>query len=404
MKNLPEKYSKEIGEAYTRFEKQRGGGDDLENVLLEKRRAEYEPAIASNPYDYDAWFDLAQLEESSGDKDRVRTVYDRATRQKPRVETKEAWKRYIYLWIKYAIWEEIGAEDQERAAKVYRSCLASIPRNHSDFSFGKVWVLAAELEIRRKQLSNARRILGNALGLLPHKHSLYRKYIKIELNLTEVDRARILYRKWIERNTTVSDPYIEYASMEEALGEVERAREILEIGVSMSEMDVPETIWKAYIDMEIRGNDEQKAVDLYERLLRKSNNVNVWLSYAELVSSVGVLARDVYKRGHRYLKEKMLGGGKNSTGRADVALLLDSWLSWEKEHGDDESLAHVTKLVPNRVKRKRPILDSQGNESGWEEYVEYVFAEERVKKPQLKILEFARSWKARELGKVEGGS
>lgn len=394
VQSLPEQYSKEVGEAYTAFEKQRGGGDELEHVLLEKRRAEYEQAIASNPRDYDSWFELAQLEEGAGDHERIRATYERAVQQRPLRGTKRAWQRYIYLWMRYAVWEELGAKNQERASAVYRACLASIPQ-HTVFSFGKLWLQAAELEVRRRNVTAARKILGNALGVLPHKHSLYRSYINMELSLTEVERARTLYRKWIERNPTVSEPYIEFAWMEETmLDEMERAREIFEIGLSMPEMDVIETIWKSYIDMEIRNDEIKRAVELYERLLKTTTELNVWLSYAKLVAGLDDKARDVFRRGHRCLKDRMMDAGRSKAGRADVATLLDKWVEWEKENGNEDSLADVVKLKPRRISKKRPIVDALGNETGWEDVVEFEFPEERVNRPKLKILDFAKSWKA----------
>jgi len=35
------------------------------------------------------------------------------------------------------------------------------------------------------------------------------------------------------------------------LGEIERAREVFEIAVAQTELDMPESIWKAFIDFEI---------------------------------------------------------------------------------------------------------------------------------------------------------
>lgn len=394
--NLPEQYAKEIGEAYASFEKQRGGTEHIEGVLLEKRRAEYEKAVEDDPRDYDAWFDLAGLEETAGDHARVRAVYNRAQQHRPLAETKRAWKRYVFLWIRHAVWEEMTAEDPQRAADVYRGCLGAIPDGHKLFSFGKVWVLAAEVEVRRGALGSARRILGNALGVLPHKHAIYRRYVAMELALTEVDRARTLYRKWIERNATVSDPYVEFASMEETLGELERARQILEIGVGVQSMDVPEAIWKSYIDMEMRADETDRARALYERLLEVSPNNAVWQSYAGLVKDDAEAAREVYARAHRGLKERMLDAPKDAGARASLAELVEDWVAWERENGDRAGLERVEGLVPTRVKRKRPTTDA-ADEAGWEEYVEFVFPDERVKKPQLKILDFARSWKARKV-------
>jgi hypothetical protein len=46
-----------------------------------------------------------------------------------------------------------------------RECLKLIP--HKKFSFAKIWILAAQYEIRQKDLKAARRILGNAIGMAP---------------------------------------------------------------------------------------------------------------------------------------------------------------------------------------------------------------------------------------------
>ena len=47
-------------------------------------------------------------------------VYERAVANLPPAEEKRYWKRYIYLWIKYALWEELEAGEPDRAREVYR--------------------------------------------------------------------------------------------------------------------------------------------------------------------------------------------------------------------------------------------------------------------------------------------
>ncbi|KAL1199723.1 hypothetical protein V5N11_012992 [Cardamine amara subsp. amara] len=61
------------------------------------------------------------------------------------------WQRYIHLWINYELYEEIEAEDLERTRAVYRECLKVIP--HRKFSFGKIWLLAAQFVIRQVNLT-----------------------------------------------------------------------------------------------------------------------------------------------------------------------------------------------------------------------------------------------------------
>ena len=47
----------------------------------------------------------------------------------------------------------------------YSACLKLIP--HNKFSFAKIWLLAAQFEIRQLNLTGARQILGNAIGKAP---------------------------------------------------------------------------------------------------------------------------------------------------------------------------------------------------------------------------------------------
>ncbi len=47
-------------------------------------------------------------------------MYERAVSNVPPVAEKSYWRRYIYLWINYALFEELDARDVERARQVYR--------------------------------------------------------------------------------------------------------------------------------------------------------------------------------------------------------------------------------------------------------------------------------------------
>jgi crooked neck len=107
---------------------------------------QYEELVAQNPSNYDTWFDYLKLEEAVSSADQVRAVYERAIALLPPSNQKIHWCRYIYLWINYAAYEELHAGDAARAREVYRSCLKVIP--HSEFTFAKIWILAAELEVR----------------------------------------------------------------------------------------------------------------------------------------------------------------------------------------------------------------------------------------------------------------
>jgi len=53
------------------------------------------------------WFDYCTLEEQlKNNISKTRDVYERAVSHSPPISEKKYWKRYIYLWINFAIFEE----------------------------------------------------------------------------------------------------------------------------------------------------------------------------------------------------------------------------------------------------------------------------------------------------------
>lgn len=280
---LPRSKSLALHKAYTTFEKQFGDREGVEDVILSKRRVQYEEQIKDNPKNYDVWFDYARLEETSGDVDRVRDVYERAIAQIPPTQEKRHWRRYIYLWIFYALWEEMDVKDVDRARQIYQECLRLIP--HKKFTFAKIWLMKAHFEIRQKQLTAARKTLGQAIGMCP-KDKLFKGYVELELKLFEFIRCRTLYEKHIEWNSANCQAWIKFAELERGLDDLERARAIFELAVSQSVLDMPELLWKAYIDFEEEEGEYERTRALYERLLEKTDHVKVWISYAHFEINV----------------------------------------------------------------------------------------------------------------------
>ena len=83
------------------FEKQHGDRQAIDDVILSKRRAEYEKRLDENEHDYDTWFDYLRLEiDAESAIPRIRDVFERAVAAVPPVPEKQFWLRYIYIWIK----------------------------------------------------------------------------------------------------------------------------------------------------------------------------------------------------------------------------------------------------------------------------------------------------------------
>mmetsp|Transcript_4070 Transcript_4070/g.6886 ORF Transcript_4070/g.6886 Transcript_4070/m.6886 type:complete len:90 (-) Transcript_4070:1090-1359(-) len=89
----------------------------MEFILLKKKREHYERELAACKQNYDLWFDYLRLEEQANEIDQevIRDLYERAVVCQPLVLEKIHWKRYIYLWLNYAVFEESVCEEADKA-------------------------------------------------------------------------------------------------------------------------------------------------------------------------------------------------------------------------------------------------------------------------------------------------
>lgn len=60
--------------------------------------------------------------ESDADPDTVREVYERAIANMPPIQEKRHWRRYIYLWINYALYEELEVKVRSRTYMFITDC------------------------------------------------------------------------------------------------------------------------------------------------------------------------------------------------------------------------------------------------------------------------------------------
>ena len=96
--HIPKGRAEDLYRKFVAFEKQYGDKEGIEDAIVGKRRFQYEDEVKKNPLNYDSWFDYIRLEESVGNKDRIREVYERAIANVPPAAEKRYWQRYIYLW------------------------------------------------------------------------------------------------------------------------------------------------------------------------------------------------------------------------------------------------------------------------------------------------------------------
>ena len=146
--------------------------------------------------------------------------------------------------------------------------------------------MAAHFEIRQNQLTAARGILGRAIGMCP-RNKLFKGYIQLELQLGNVDRCRKLYEKYLEFAPHNCVAWANYAEMEALVGEYDRVRGLYELAITQPLLDMPEMLWKSYIDFEISQEEPDNTRRLYERLLEKTQHVKVFISFAQFEATNG---------------------------------------------------------------------------------------------------------------------
>lgn len=397
LEHLPKDRTNDLYKAYTIHEKKYGDRSGIEDVIVSKRKFQYEQEIADNPTNYDAWFDYLRLIENEGEAETIRETYERAIANIPPSKEKSFWRRYIYLWINYALYEEIEAQNEERTRQVYKTCLEVIP--HKVFTFSKIWLMYAQFEIRCKNLATARKALGQAIGMCP-RDKLFRGYIELEIQLREFDRCRILYQKFLEFGPENCITWMKFAELENLLGDIDRARAIFELAIQQIRLDMPELLWKAYIDFEVNQGENELARQLYERLLERTIHVKVWISYAKFELSCEenddgmniALARRVFERANDTLK--------NLPEKENRVILLEAWRDFENEHGTRDTREKVVEKLPRRIKKRQKIISDGGTEEGWEEVFDYIFPEDEMARPNLKLLAAAKNWKKKKVETV----
>ncbi|WZZ75762.1 hypothetical protein YC2023_087132 [Brassica napus] len=385
-------------EKFVAFEKRYGGKEGIEDALVGKKRFEYEDEVGKNPLNYDSWFDYLRLEEEegfTGNKDRIREIYERAVANVPPAEDKRFWQRSIYLWINYALYEEIETKDVERARDVYSACLKLIP--HNKFSFAKIWLLAAQFEIRQLNLTGARQILGNAIGKAP-KDKIFKKYIEMELQLANADRCRKLYERYLEWSPENCFAWRSYAEFEMSLSENDRARAIFELAISQPALDMPELLWKTYIDFEISEKELERTRALYERLLDRTKHYKVWVSFAKFEASATEHKGEGDKEEVAIeTKKDCIRRARDSAHKEERATLLEDWANMEAGFGSFGDVSVVQSLLPKKLKKRKAISREDGS-TEYQEYTDYLFPDESLTTANLKILEAAHRWKKQKAG------
>ncbi|NXD14477.1 CRNL1 protein, partial [Nothocercus nigrocapillus] len=374
---IPKQAAQNLFKNYTIFEKKFGDRRGIEDIIVSKRRFQYEEEVKVRirnilraPHTV-----LSFLLKRS-----LSLALRRCTQISRHIYI------YRYRYICFSI-QDSKHLDPERTRQVYQACVELLP--HKKFTFAKIWLLYAQFEIRQKNLPLARRALGTSIGKCP-KNKLFKGYIELELQLREFDRCRKLYEKFLEFAPENCTSWIKFAELETILGDIDRARAIYELAIGQPRLDMPEVLWKSYIDFEIEQEEYENTRNLYRRLLQRTQHVKVWISFAQFELSAGKeenlpRCRQVYEEANKAMR--------NCEEKEERVMLLESWRNFEQEFGTDTTKERIDKLMPEKIKKRRKLQAEDGSDAGWEEYYDYIFPEDTANQPNLKLLAMAKLWK-----------
>jgi len=264
--------------------------------------------------------------------------------------------------------------------------------------------MKAQFEIRRTELTVARKIFGQVIGMCL-KDKLFKGYIDLERKLYEFVRCRKLYEKHIEWNPVNCQAWIKFAELERDLADLDRARAIFELTVYQFVLDMSELLWKVYIDFDEEEDEYDRTRELYERLLVNIDHVKVWIFYAHFEINVSEVDDDDEDENENENEDRFLfdaakqrvrrvfiraySSMKLKNFKEERVALLNAWRSFEVTHDNAEDIENVEKQMPRKVKRRRKLYDDS-----FEEYMDYVFPTDDVQAAKLSsLLARAHEWK-----------
>lgn len=387
-------------QAYTEFAKAFGTADQALDGIVRKRLLQYQHEVAEDPLDYDTWWLYITLKISAAPEGAaaVFALFDAACSHVPHDATKTVrWRRYIYLWIRYALYAELEAHDAAHARRVWQRA-TEVP-----LYFGKVWTMYAEFELRHGDAAAGRKVLGRAVGRGARQHLAKRKvfqfYIDLERRWGQWDRCRKLYEKWLLVAPS-REVLLRYIEFEQSLDEHPRVQGLYAIGVELGL-----GVWRQYVEYCQEEADYERARSCMRRVAaaaRDDELAAVWIAMAlfesqipspeqlehyeasgkdelefEVTEAHRQRTRDVFRQA---VGDDTTAATLRATPHAR-AVVLEAWKSYEQAQGTEATLALVARMMPVATARHGDSL-----------HIEYVFPADAQSRGVGKFLQNAQRW------------
>ncbi|ODQ82958.1 hypothetical protein BABINDRAFT_159435 [Babjeviella inositovora NRRL Y-12698] len=382
-------------QALAEYEKRFGSVESVEAVTLQKRMLQYAAELAASPEDYDLWWIYLDATETQGPEETQR-AFAKAVAASPQSETKEAWRKYIAVWLRYLMFVELTLDDKEKTRLLFQELLGLIP--HTKFSFTKVWLAYAKFEIRCLNVAAARKVLGQAIGRTRGlKPSVFKRYIALEIQMREFDRVRKIYESWLSAAPALLEAWLAWLEFEMELDEGARVAALFETAFEYVAVTDRDALMDRYAGFLLEEGQYEQAEAAFEAIVKDSPTLNGWLRYVEVLRSVAeqdAELRDSYVAKARAVYERAISASKASN--ESRFYVLKALVEFEEVYGDAMTKSAAENRLPAVVKRK--VADTDGN---YNEYLDYVFPddeaiqEQPTKKPKWgAFLTNAKKWAA----------
>ncbi|KAJ1613704.1 HAT repeat-containing protein [Cryptosporidium canis] len=370
-----------------------------ENIeWISHKLRDYHKRLSSQPKNLDLLFDYTVFVFHYLDLDSVLKEYENVIFNIDTMDILD-WEKFFYSCLLFVYFFELKQDtNSSNIHKMYNHFINLIKNNHFSEAAGtelevksseldnlnnennnvlaRVLIYFSNHQLRNGDINSARKILGIGLGRTPC-NQLFDHYISLESKLGNFDRCRVLFTKYIENDPISATSWIKYMKFEYSLHEIKRVVGIAEAAISMPELDSPEIVWQYYIELMIGENNIRSANDIYRRLLKKTQHIQVVIDYSTFIVS------RLYdnKLNREFILETL---DKYKKGGMDYqrSVILNYWLELEEsllsKGIDSESKSWVeiiNKLLP------KTIVDTNTKKRS------YVFEEESYDFEHLTLLD-----------------
>lgn len=403
---LSEPKLNDIYKAYKTFKKVYFDQNDVESDLFIQSKLNYEHLLKEYEYDSDLWLKYINICQFNNDLNTVKTLFKKSITYIPNDNSKTIkWKRYIFLWIKYALWEEFTNKDIMAAKKVWDDCLTLLKKKK--ITFGKIWIHIAQFHLRNdgeNGLMLFRKILGTQIGqsnTFGLKNSIFKYYINFEKKIGEFDRVRKLYRKWIElifldknKMLTVNNVIFDYLEFEKDNFEYKICDSIINMVLDLIEKSIfshrfnsKDDIWIFFINYYKERLIYDKCRFLYRKLLKSIIHPNLWISFALFESSVfspdqikmisdkkiktnSVNINDYHLKNTRAIFNEAVSFYEKNHAIEFKYIVLESWYNYEKLNGSEESISNVKYKLIGAIDETKQFddINEKFSDNNFQEY------------------------------------